>query len=76
MTSCPPPMAAGEGDAFGRGNAVALGLAEEDTGEETASAAGAAIIGCLLKSLIITTMTTSTAAVQTARNDSMILART
>jgi len=33
-------------------------------------------MGCLLKSLIITTMTTSTAVVQTASRDSMILART
>jgi hypothetical protein len=68
-------MTAGDGDAFVRGDAVALGVADEGTGEETASAAGCVTVGGLPKSLIITTMTTSTAAVQSASSDSMILAR-
>jgi hypothetical protein len=66
-------MTAGAGDVFARGDALALGVAEAD--EETASAAGLAVVGCLPMSLIITTMTTRTAAVQTASSDSMILAR-
>jgi hypothetical protein len=67
-------MTAGDGDVFARGDALALGAVDADEDEETASAAGLAV-GCLLMSLIITTMTTSTAAVQTASSDSMILAR-
>ena len=73
MTASLILMTAGDGGVFARGDALALGAAEAD--EETASAAGLAVMGCLLMSLIITTMTTSTAAVQTASSDSMILAR-